>query len=283
MRIGVLMFPTDLAIDPISLAREAEARGFDSLFFPEHTHIPTSRRDPWPGGGPLPEEYRRTLDPFVALAAAAAVTERIQLGTGIALVAQRDPIVLAKEVASLDLLSNGRVILGIGVGWNTDEMENHGVDPAKRRAIVREKVLAMKALWTQDAASFDGDHVHFTESWLWPKPVQKPHPPIVLGGAGGPVTFRHVLEYCDGWMPIGGRAPIVEKINDLRAAAEEAGRDPSTVQLLVFGGRPDPQVLQHYADAGIGHVVLGLPPAPADVVLPILDAHAELAADFRAA
>ncbi|HEX9258997.1 MAG TPA: LLM class F420-dependent oxidoreductase [Acidimicrobiales bacterium] len=282
MRIGASIFPTDLSIGPVEVARAVEERGLDSLFVTEHTHIPTSRRTPLPGRDTLPDEYRRTLDPFVALGAAAAVTDRIALGTGITLVAQHDPIVLAKEVSTLDLVSNGRVILGIGVGWNVEEMEHHGVDPAKRRAIVREKVLAMKELWTKEAASFEGEHVRFSESWQWPKPVQKPHPPILMGGAGGPVTFRHVVEYCDGWIPISGRANIVERIADLRAAAEAAGRDPDTIELAVFGARADPDVLEHYANAGIGHVVLRLPSAPADVVLPVLDSYEASIADFRA-
>ncbi len=206
------MFPTDYTIGPVQLATEAERRGFASLWFPEHTHIPVGRRTPWPGGGDLPQEYSHTLDPFVALGAAAAVTERLHLGTGICLVAQHDPIVLAKEVATLDLISGGRFLFGIGVGWNEDEMEHHGVDPSRRRAVVREKVLAMKALWTQDEASFDGEFVKFEPSWSWPKPVQQPHPPILMGGAGGPVTYRHIIEYCDGWMPISGRSNVVERI-----------------------------------------------------------------------
>ncbi|MFI5393518.1 MAG: TIGR03619 family F420-dependent LLM class oxidoreductase [Myxococcota bacterium] len=173
--LGVLMFPTDRAIRPDELAREAEARGFESLWFPEHTHIPVSRLSPWPGGPDLPEEYKRTHDPFVALTAAGAATERLKLATGICLVAQRDPIALAKQIASLDMLSGGRFLFGIGVGWNVEEMEDHGVDPATRRALVREKVLAMKSLWTEDEGGFDGDLVHVSRSWSWPKPAQQPH------------------------------------------------------------------------------------------------------------
>jgi len=276
MDIGVMLFPTDRSIGPVELARAVEERGLHSLYFPEHTHIPVGRRTPYPGGGELPEEYKRTHDPFLALTAAAVVTERIQLGTGICLVAQRDPIVTAKAVASLDVLSGGRFVFGIGVGWNEDEMEHHGVDPARRRAVAREHVLAMKALWTQDEASFDGEHVHLESSWSWPKPVQRPHPPILLGGAGGPVTFRHVVEYCDGFMPIGGRGVLRDRLAELRTVATEAGRDPDSLLLKVFGVRPKPETLADYAEAGVGEVIVGLPSAEADVVLPLLDRCASL-------
>ena len=271
MDIGVMLFPTDRSIGPVELARAVEERGLHSLYFPEHTHIPVSRRTPYPGGGELPEEYRRTHDPFLALTAAAVATERIQLGTGVCLVAQRDPIVTAKAVASLDVLSGGRFVFGIGVGWNEDEMGHHGVEPRRRRAVAREHVLAMKALWTEDEASFEGDHVHLEPSWSWPKPVQRPHPPILLGGAGGPVTFRHVVEYCDGFMPIGGRGVVRDRVTELRHVAREAGRDPDSLLLKVFGVRPKPDTLQDYADAGVGEVIVGLPSAEADVVLPLLD------------
>lgn len=276
MDIGVMLFPTDLSIGPVEVARAVEERGLHSLYFPEHTHIPVSRRTPYPAGGDLPEEYKRTYDPFLALTAAAVATERIQLGTGICLVAQRDPIVTAKAVATLDVLSGGRFVFGIGVGWNEDEMSDHGVDPAKRRAVAREHVLAMKALWTQDEAGFEGEHVHLAPSWSWPKPVQRPHPPILLGGAGGPVTFRHVVEYCDGFMPIGGRGVVRERITELRQVAAEAGRDPDSLILKVFGVRPKPESLRDYAEAGVGEVIIGLPSAGADVVLPLLDRCASL-------
>lgn len=271
-----MLFPTEQAIGPTDLARAVEERGLHSLYFPEHTHIPVGRRTPYPGGGDLPEEYKRTLDPFVALSAAAAVTERIELGTGICLVAQRDPIVTAKAVASLDQVSGGRFVFGIGVGWNEDEMAHHGVEPARRRSVAREHVLAMKALWTDDVASFSGEHVQFEDSWSWPKPVQRPHPPILLGGAGGPVTFRHVVEYCDGFMPIGGRGPVAERIAQLRTVCTDVGRDPDTLLLKVFGVRPKPEVLQELAEAGVTEVIVGLPPAGADVVLPLLDKAAGL-------
>ncbi len=271
-----MLFPTDRSIGPVELARAVEERGLHSLYFPEHTHIPVGRRTPYPAGGDLPEEYRRTHDPFLALTAAAVATERIQLGTGICLVAQRDPIVTAKAVATLDHLSGGRFVFGIGVGWNEDEMEHHGVEPSKRRAVSREHVLAMKALWTQDEASFHGEHVQLEPSWSWPKPVQRPHPPILLGGAGGPVTFRHIVEYCDGFMPIGGRGVVAERINELHAVATEAGRDPASLMLKVFGVRPKPETIADYGAAGVTEVIIGLPSAEADVVLPLLDRCASL-------
>jgi len=279
MRIGAMIFPTDLSIRPDRLAVELETRGFESMWVTEHTHIPTSRATPWPGGPELPEEYRRTLDPYVALSAAAAVTERLRLGTGIALVAQHDPIVLAKTVASLDLLSHGRVELGIGVGWNVDEMEHHGVDPHRRRSIAREHVLAMRELWTEDEASFDGEHVRFSPSWSWPKPVQRPHPPVIMGGAGGPVTFRHVVEYCDGWMPIHGRRGIIAKLPELRTAADEARRDPASIDLGVFACPGDRDVIEQYAELGFTRCVLGVPPSGEADALAALDGYAPIVAE----
>jgi probable F420-dependent oxidoreductase len=276
MHLGALIFPTDLSIRPDQLAREMEDRGFESLWVTEHTHIPTSRRTPWPGGAELPDEYRRTLDPFVALTAAAAVTEHLRLGTGICLVAQHHPITLAKTVASLDLISGGRVLFGVGVGWNVDEMEHHGVHADRRRSHARENVLAMQRLWTDEEASFDGEFVRFSPSWSWPKPVQRPHPPVIMGGAGGPITFRHVVEYCDGWMPIHGRRNVIERIGDLRQSAEDAGRDPASIEIGVFGCPPDASVIEDYAAAGVSRCVIGLPSGGADEVLPILDRAAAL-------
>jgi probable F420-dependent oxidoreductase len=271
VRIGALLFPTDLSIRPDVVAAELEQRGFESFWAVEHTHIPTSRRTPWPGGPQLPDEYRRTLDPFVGLTAAAAVTQRLVLGTGICLVAQHHPITLAKTVASLDLLSGGRVAFGIGVGWNIDEMEHHGVDPATRRERVRESVLAMKALWADDVAGFDGTYVRFSPSWSWPKPVQRPGPPVIMGGAGGPVTFRHVAEYCDGWMPIHGRRDIASRMDGLRAACETAGRDPATVELGVFGCPADHDVVADYEAMGFTRCVLTIPPTGHDDAMRALD------------
>jgi probable F420-dependent oxidoreductase len=275
MDLGLTMFPTDTAIAPDRLAREAEDRGFGSLFFPEHTHIPIARRTPYPAGGQLPEEYSHSLDPFVALGAAAAVTSQLRLGTAVCLVAQRDPIVLAKEVASLDHLSGGRVVFGIGYGWNVEEMEDHGVAPSTRRALVREKVLAMQGLWRDEVAGFDGEHVRFEPSWSWPKPVQRPHPPILVGGGPGPALFRHVVEYASGWMPLAGVGSRDVRAA-LRAAAEEAGRDPASVDLVPVWVRADQATLEHYATLGITRAILGLPPASADQVLPILDGYQKL-------
>ncbi len=276
MHIGIAMFPTDAAIRPYDLARAVEERGFESVWFPEHSHIPTSRRTEWPGAGRLPERYSRTLDQFVALTAAATATSRLALGTGITLVAQRDPIWLAKEVASLDFLSGGRLLFGIGYGWNREEMAHHGVDFGQRRAVVREKVLAMKALWTEHEASYLGDHVRLEASWAYPKPVQKPHPPVILGGAAGPKTFAAVAEFCDGWMPFAGRGSLAEQIVALRRAAAAAGRDPDTIEIGVFGGGSDPRSIAALAAAGVSRLVLALPSAPADRVLPRLDRFARL-------
>lgn len=276
MKFGVTMFPTDYAIGPAELARAAEERGFDWLLFPEHTHIPTSRHTPWPGGAELPREYSHTLDPFVALTAAAAATARLRIGTGICLVIERDPITLAKEVASLDFLSGGRFLFGIGGGWNLEEMENHGTDPSQRWKLLRERVLAMKAIWTEDEAEFHGRLVNFDSIWSWPKPVQKPHPPILVGG-DGPHTLQRVVEYGDGWMPIPGRSqtPLSERIAELNRLAAEAGHGP--IPVSVYGAQPRQEVIQHYADAGVERCIFWLPPAPAGEALPLLDRYAELA------
>jgi probable F420-dependent oxidoreductase len=271
VKIGLTIFATDRAISPVELAREAEARGFASLYVPEHTHIPTSRRTPPPTGEvELAEEYRRTLDPLVALAAAGAVTSRIRLGTGVALVAQRDPIVLAKEIATLDLLSQGRVVLGVGYGWNVDEMESHGVAYATRRRLVREKMLAMQALWADEIASFEGELVRLAPSWQWPKPVQKPRPTVLVGGAPGPRLFADIAEWADGWMPIGGKG-LREALPALRAALEQRGRDPRALQVVPIGVLPSPEKLDHYAAIGVTEVALRLPSAPRDAVLRQLD------------
>ena len=265
------MFATDRSMNVVDLARAAEERGFFSLYLPEHTHIPTSRTTPAPtGDAELPEEYRRTIDPFVALGAAAAVTSKLIIGTGICLVAQRDPILLAKETATLDLYSSGRLVLGIGFGWNREEMAHHGVEFRTRRAMVREKMLAVKRLWSEDRAAFAGDFVNFEESWSWPKPVQKPHPPVLIGGAAGPKMFAHVAEYADGWIPIGG-AGVAKALPELRAALEKVDRDPAQVRVVPFGTLPKPDKLEYYSSLGIEEVVLRIPSASADVVLPLLD------------
>jgi probable F420-dependent oxidoreductase len=276
MRYGLTMFATDQSMDVPRLAREAEGRGFYSLYLPEHTHIPVSRRTPPPtGDAELAEEYKRTLDPLVALAAAASVTSSIRLGTGIALPAQRDPIVTAKAVASLDLISDGRFVFGIGFGWNEDELENHGVAMRDRRDVCRERMLAMISLWSDDEAGFDGEFVHVTPSWSWPKPVQQPHPPILIGGGAGPKLFDQVVEYGNGWIPIGGSG-LTATLPQLRELWIEAGRDPSTLEVVPFGSIPDPGKLEHFESIGVTECVFRLPSAPADEVLPVLDRYVAL-------
>lgn len=281
MRYGITMFATDVSIDVVELAREAEARGLESLWLPEHTHIPVSRLTPPPtGDADLAEEYRRCLDPLVALAAAASVTSTLRLGTGILLAAQREPIVTAKAVATLDHLSGGRAALGVGFGWNEDELENHGVAMRDRREVARERVLAMQALWRDDEASFHGDHVHLEPSWSWPKPVQRGadgrrRVPVLHGGAAGPKLFSHIAEYGDGWIPIGGGG-LTDAIPRLRDALAAAGRDPSTLEIVPFGSMPDPGKLDHFERIGVTECVFRIPSAPRDVVLPILDEQAAL-------
>lgn len=276
MQLGVTMFPTQYAIRPDDLAREAEARGFESIWFPEHTHIPVSRRSPWPGGPVLPKEYSHTYDPFVALAMAAAVTTTIKVCTGICLLVERDPITTAKEVASLDVLSGGRVIFGIGGGWNAEEMEHHGTPFKQRWAVLRERVAAMKAIWTEDEAHFAGTHVEFEPIWAWPKPAQRPHPPIVLGGHG-PKAIARVVDYCDGWLPIGVRAGDLQAgIAALHAAARDKGRDPASLSVSVYGVRGDADTLRALRDAGVTRGIFALPSEGADTVLPKLDRWAGL-------
>jgi probable F420-dependent oxidoreductase len=285
MRLGALIFPTDLGIQPIELAQELEARGYDSLWVPEHSHIPTNRRTPWggrEGAPPLPQEYWRTHDQFLALTAAAAVTTKLKVATGITLVAQRDPIWLAKQVASLDMISGGRFLLGIGYGWNHEEMEHHGTDPKRRRAILREKMLACIELWTKDEASYQGDHVSFSPSWSWPKPVQRPRPPIVLGASPTDTHIRHLAEFCDAWMPIEGRWPIAEAWTTVQQKLADLGRDPATVQLGVFASKPDAAHLASLRETGATFAALGLPPLDREAALRKLDELQPLVDEFNA-
>jgi probable F420-dependent oxidoreductase len=275
MEIGVLQFSTDFGIRVDELARETESRGFESLFLPEHTHIPASRRSPWPGGPDLPREYWRTLDPFVALATAAAVTTKLRVGTGICLLTERDPIVTAKEVASIDFLSNGRMELAIGAGWNAEEMENHGTEFSKRFAVMSDRAKAIKTLWTEEEPEYHGPYVDFDPLWSYPKPVQKPNPPILIGGETIH-TLRRVVEYGDGWFPRARGFDPLSSIDRLRAVADEAGRDMKTISISVFGAPADPAVLDKYREAGITRAILTLPPATGDVVLPILDKYVPL-------
>ena len=281
---GVSMFPTDKAMNPLVLAQEAEARGFESIWFPEHSHIPTSRVTPWggnPKAPPLPEEYWRTYDQFVALGMAAAVTKTIKVGTGITLVAQRDPLWLAKEVATVDALSGGRLQFGIGYGWNKEELAHHGVRYSDRRAVLRERILAMKELWTKDEAEFHGDHVNFSSSWSWPKPATKPHPPIILGGSAGPRTMADIVEFCDGFMPVSGRYDLAAQITQIRQMATDAGRDPASIEFGQFGTPAKAEILDQLVEVGLSRIVFGLPPAAEEKVLPLLDRYAELATSYR--
>jgi probable F420-dependent oxidoreductase len=276
MKTGVLIFATDYAIRIDELARAAEDRGFESLWVPEHTHIPTSRRSPFAGGAELPREYKHTLDPFVALSAAAAVTRRLRVGTGICLIVERDPITTAKEVATLDFLSNGRFEFGIGGGWNAEEMENHGTEFKSRFRLLRERVLAMKEIWTKEEARFHGDYVDFEPIWSFPKPVQKPHPPILLGGESH-YTLQRVVDFCDGWFPRGRNADaILPGLAELKTRAAKAGRDMKTISVTVFGAKPERATLDSYAEAGITRSIFRLPPEGRDTVLPLLDQYAKL-------
>jgi probable F420-dependent oxidoreductase len=274
VKFGLAFFPTDYAMDVRELARVCEDLGFESLFFPEHTHIPVSRRTPWPGGADLPLEYSHTLDPFAASAAALAATSRLKVGTGICLVIERDPITLAKEIATVDHLSGGRFLFGIGGGWNLEEMENHGTKPSLRWKILRERILAMKEIWTKDEAEYHGQFVDFDPIWSWPKPVQKPHPPILVGG-DGPRTLERVVEYGDEWMPIPGRnpQPLDERMAQLQSMAAAAGRAPIPVTL--FGVPGDPAVIESYEKLGVDRCCFRLPSIGADEAVPRLKRYAE--------
>jgi probable F420-dependent oxidoreductase len=275
VQFGLAIFPTWYTIDPRAVGRLAEERGFESLFFPEHTHIPTSRRSPYPGGGELPREYSNTYDPFVALAAVAAVTERLRVATGICLVIERDPITTAKEVASLDRLSGGRFLFGVGAGWNAEEMENHGTDPSTRFRLMRERIEAMKAIWTQDEAEYHGRHVDFDPIWSWPKPLQQPHPPVIVGGNGRRVLDR-VLAFGDEWMPnrIGDDDELAARIAELQRRAEDAGRE--AIPVTLFGAPRKPERLERLERAGITRFLFILPPAEAGEVERKLDEYAQV-------
>jgi probable F420-dependent oxidoreductase len=273
---GVVTFQDDFAIRPDEVARAAEERGFESIFFIDHTHIPVRRTTPYPLGGDLPKDYYHNHDLFVAMSFAAATTKKIKIGSGICLVIERDVITLAKEVASLDSLSNGRVIFGIGGGWNREEMEDHGTDFTTRWKRLRESIEAMKAIWRDDEAEYHGELVDFEKIWSWPKPAQKPHPPILLGGHGEK-AFDRVIRYCDGWLPLTWvDQNIIPEIQDLRERARKAGRDPKTISVTVFGAKPEAKQLDAYAEAGVDRVLFGLPNAGADKVLPALDRLAKL-------
>ena len=277
MEFGASIFFTDYSISPTELAVAMEERGLDALWVAEHSHIPVPRRTPAPGGGELPKRYYDVMDPFVTLSAAAAVTKRLKLGTGVCLVIQRDTIQTAKLVASIDQVSNGRFLFGIGGGWNAEEIENHGAEFTSRFKKMREQVLAMKEIWTRSTAEYHGDIVHFSPMMTWPKPVQKPHPPILVGGAF-PWAARRAIRYGDGWFPIAGsgRADPLEYLPRFRQTAEEAGRDPKSLPVTLGGAPEDPDMLKRYRDLGVVRVNFPVPPAKADEVLPILDRVAKL-------
>jgi probable F420-dependent oxidoreductase len=280
MQFGLSMFLTDETIAPVALGRAAEDAGFEALFVPEHTHIPASRESAWPGGHELPREYSHTLDPFVALSAIAATTERLRVGTGIALIVERDPITLAHEAATLDHVSGGRFELGVGAGWNLEEMRNHGTDPATRFRVMRERVLAMREIWTREEASYHGEFVDFDRIWSWPKPVQQPHLPVLVGGTG-PRVLDRVLEYGDAWFPnMRDLDELAARIAELQGRAAEAGRE--RIPVTYFGARdPDDAMVEKMAAAGVDRVLFMLPPLGADETLPRLERYAELAARHR--
>ncbi len=277
MEFGASIFFTDYSIAPTALATAMEARGFESLWAPEHSHIPTSRLSPYPGGGDLPKSYYDVLDPFVALAAAAVVTKTLKLGTGVCLVIQRDTIQTAKLVASLDQISGGRFLFGIGGGWNAEEMADHGTEFATRFKKMREQIEAMILIWTKSKPEYHGEFVNFDPMMTWPKPIQKPHPPVIVGGAF-PHAARRAIRYGQGWIPIAGRGDITDQIPAFRKMAEEAGRDPATLPISLFSAKEDLDTLKRFRDLGVARVTVALPSAPADQVLPILDRWAALRA-----
>lgn len=278
MHYGLCHFTTDYSMPFPDLARAAEERGFESIWLAEHSHIPVSRKTPFPGGGELPKMYYDTLDPFVALAAAASVTTKIKLGTGVCLVIQRDPIHTAKEVASVDRLSKGRFLFGVGNGWNIEEMANHGTrEPERRGTLLRERIEAMQRIWTQDQAEYHGTYVDFDPIFAWPKPVQKPHPPIHVGGAW-PHAAKRAVKYGQGWIPVGDAEGAMRKLPEFRELAAKAGRDAASLEVSVYYCAPDPDLLGRMRDAGIARAVFGVPSEPADKVLPLLDRYREVAA-----
>jgi probable F420-dependent oxidoreductase len=273
---GVMMFPTDYAVAPDEIARMAEERGFESLFFPEHTHIPASRESPWPGGRELPRKYAHTLDLFVAVTAAVAATTRLRVGSGICLVIERDPITTAKEVASIDYLSGGRFEFGVGAGWNREEMANHGTDPRRRMAVMRERVEAMKEIWTSDEASYAGEFVKFERIWSWPKPAQRPHPLVLVGG-DGPGVLDRVLAFGDAWFPNHAPEGILERAAELRSRADRP------VDLMVMGVPADARALERYASAGFRRALHWLPSAPRGPVERALDRYEAAIAELYGA
>jgi probable F420-dependent oxidoreductase len=278
MKVDAAMFFTDASMSPAELARALEDRGFDALWAPEHSHIPLSRATPFPAGGELPKRYYEVMDPFVVLSVAAAATRTLKVGTGVCLVAQRDPIQTAKLVASLDQVSGGRFLFGVGDGWNAEEMANHGTAFATRHKLARERIEAMKAIWTQEEASYEGEMVRFAPMAAWPKPVQQPHPPIYVGGAF-PYGARRALRYGDAWMPHLSRpqyADVAALIPEFRRMVAEAGRDPAGFPIAIWGVKEDPAMLERDRDLGVERVIVSLASAKADAILPELDRWAAL-------
>jgi probable F420-dependent oxidoreductase len=275
MKIGTSAFPTDYSISPVALGRAAEERGFDSLWVVEHTHIPASRRTPYPPGGDLPSIYWESYEPFTFLAQAAAVTETLKVGTGICLVPEHHPIALAKRVASLDSLSNGRFLFGVGAGWNAEELENHGVRFEERWQVLTEHVLAMKKMWTEKAAEFHGKYVDFDPVWVEPKPSHKPHPPILIG-ASSTWAIQRVAQFADGWLPAMGTCDLAERMTQLRQLCDEQGRDVREIDVSVFGAIADKSALEELAAIGVNRIITMTPSGPEAEVLPVLDQQAEL-------
>jgi probable F420-dependent oxidoreductase len=280
MELGLAHFATDYGMQPADIGRRAEELGFESLFFPEHTHIPVSRDTPYAGGGELPREYRHVIDPFVGLAAAAAVTERLKVGTGVCLIIERDPIVTAKEVATLDHLSAGRFLFGVGAGWNIEEMRNHGTDPDTRFRRMRESVEAMKAIWTEEEAEYHGRIIDFDPIWSWPKPVQKPHPPVLVGGLGEKVYDR-VVAYGDEWIPNRVKSPeeLGERIAELQRRAEAAGRE--RIPVTVFGAKAEVRLLERLKAVGVTRALFYLRPGEAGDVERHLEELGKVAAEWN--
>ena len=277
MKIGAVMFFTTESMQPAPLARAMEERGFESLWVPEHTHIPSSLRSAYPASGGLVRAYYELMDPFLALNTAATVTSKLKVGTGIALITQRDPIVTAKMVSSIDQLSQGRFLFGVGNGWNQDEIENHGTAFESRHKLARERVEAMKTIWAEEEPEYHGEFVSFGKMKQWPKPFQKPHPPIIVGGAF-PYAARRAVRYGDGWIPRDDWLDRdgIEVLDKFRAMAKEAGRDPASLSISTFRVRDDLERLKRYRELGIDRVVFSLPAEKDDKIMPILDRWAEL-------
>jgi probable F420-dependent oxidoreductase len=283
MKIGASMFFTDYSMSPAELGVALEERGFESVWAPEHSNIPVSRKTPFPGGGDLPKRYYDAMDPFVTLSVAGAVTKNLMLGTGVCLVNQRDPIQTAKEVASIDQVSQGRFLFGIGIGWNQDEMENHGTVFKTRAKLVRERIEAMKEIWTKSKAEYHGEFVNFDPTMAWPKPVHQPHPPILVGGAF-PQGARRAIRYGNGWIPVAGRGvtSLAEQISAFKQMCAEAGRDPAEVPVTSFGVKEDADAVSHLKELGLERAVVMLDSEKSDVILPILDRWAAIAKKVNA-